>query len=85
MDFKKNWSTSNLDKTLEKEKQMELIEGHPVCKDCLDGKHNHPIDNEELRSNNRADCKNTGKINGNRQQCSCGFGGEYKDGKWIDW
>lgn len=61
---------------------MKFFEGHPVCKECQAGIHNH---NYSLEKQERADCKNIEKIEDQIFQCHCGFGGVYKDGKWQPW
>jgi len=70
---------------LELKPDMEMVAGHPVCRQCIDGKHDHPIDNEKAMESMRSDCKNTGKIDVQRFQCHCGMGGFCKEGKWEEW
>ncbi len=81
-----------LPQNLESEKKYKwiIIEDnkglkHPICPDCQKGKHNHPLNSQELKKEGRADCKNLGKVNGKLYQCHCGHGGEYKNGKWVSW
>jgi len=64
----------------EKSKEMKFIEGHPICRECLNASHGHSIEPGE-----RHDCKNTGKISGKTYQCHCGFGGVVQDGEWHSW
>lgn len=64
---------------------METIEGRQICFECLNGKHEHPVYDEEMRNPERTDCKNTDKLNGQTYQCQCGTDGMFKDGKWQCW
>ncbi len=64
--------------------KMEMISGHPVCRVCIDGKHEHRMD-EEAMEDMRADCKNVGVIKDEKYQCHCGMGGFCQEGKWEEW
>lgn len=67
--------------------ELKIIEGRPVCQDCIDGKHDHYPDftDKRMQVEMRGDCKNSGKIDGTDYQCNCGLGRFFVDGKWQEW
>ena len=66
--------------------ELKIIEGRPVCQDCIDGKHSHPnFTDKKMQLENRGDCKNAGKIAGKEYQCNCGLESFFIDGKWEEW
>lgn len=66
--------------------ELKIIDGRPVCQDCIDGKHSHPnFTNKEMQKRNYGDCKNSKIIDGTNYQCNCGLGRFFVDGKWQEW
>jgi hypothetical protein len=58
---------------------MEVVDGDPVCAQCLSGTHYH--DNKAERS----DCKHTDIIDGEMNQCMCGLAGRFYDKESRGW